>query len=105
MHDPACLQFDEHKDIQRTEEQVVNDSKVTGPDASGVILQERSPGLARVSTHFGHVLLDRALANLNPQFYELTPNAFCTPQLVLLGHLPDQIDGFLGDTWLSLLVL
>jgi hypothetical protein len=55
MHDSPSLQFDDHKDVPRPEEQVVNDGKVTGPNVTGVVLQESGPGLARISTQLGHV--------------------------------------------------
>jgi hypothetical protein len=51
------------------------------------------------------MLLDCALANLDPQFQELATDAFRTPQSIFLDHFPDQINGFLGNAWLSLLVL
>ena len=43
------------KDVPRPEEQVVNDGEVAAPNVKGVILQESGPGLARISTHLGHV--------------------------------------------------
>jgi hypothetical protein len=68
MHDSPSLPFDDHKDVPRPEEKVVNDGQVTSPNVTGVILQESGPGLARVSTHLGHVPLYRPLADLNPRF-------------------------------------
>jgi|SRR5215471_13058701 len=32
---------------------------------------------------------------------QFTPDAFCTPQSVVPGHLLDQGHGFLGDPWLE----
>lgn len=105
MHDAACFQFYEDEDVQRAKEQSMNDSEIAGPDVLGVVLQEGGPGLTRGSTIFGQILLNRPLADLDPQLKQLALDSFRAPQMVFPGHLPDQIDCFLGDARFSLLVL
>jgi hypothetical protein len=47
------------------------------------------------------MLLDGALADMKAQFQELSADPFSTPQPIVLGHLPDQGDGFSGDLRLA----
>lgn len=103
MHDATGLQFDDHKDVQWTEEQIVNNSEVTSPDVPGVVLQEGAPGLTSFLPCDGHVLLDRALADLDPQLEQFSADAFCAPQKVISGYLLDELDGFWRDARLPLL--
>src|SRR5947209_8097462 len=51
----------------------------------------------RLCANVPHVLLDGALADMHPQFQQFTPHPFSPPEPIVLGHLPDQGDGFLGD--------
>ena len=39
MLDSPSVQFDDHRDVPRPEEQVLNDGEVTAPNATGVMLQ------------------------------------------------------------------
>ena len=66
--------------------------------SNGMILQESGPGLARSSTHLGHVLLNRPLADPNTELQQLTTDTLGAPQPVFLGHLPDEGDRFRCDT-------
>lgn len=44
----------------------------------------------------GDIGLDGMLGDSDTEFEELAANAFGTPELILLCHLPDQGDGFRG---------
>ena len=104
MHDATGVQFDDHKDVQGAKEQIVDNSEVTSPDVGCVVLQEGAPGLTIFPPCDGHVLLDRALADLDAQLQQFSADAFCTPQKVIPGHLLDELDGFWQDARLSLLL-
>jgi hypothetical protein len=65
MHDSSTLQLHDHKDVERPEEDIVSDGEVAGPDVIGMVLQESGLGLAGGSTHFGHILLNRPVADPN----------------------------------------
>jgi len=60
-------QLDNHEDKHSTEEEIVGLKKVASSNLAGVVTQERGPGLFRGPTfsHGCHILLDRALADLN----------------------------------------
>ncbi len=60
--------------------------------------------LARLPAYLGHVLWNGTLADLDVQLQQLTANALRTPQVVFLGHLPDESDRFRGDTRLAVLL-
>ena len=105
MHDTSGVQFDDYKDVQRPEEQIMDNSEVTSPGVGCVVLQEGVPGLTSFLLCHGHVLLDRAFADLDPQLQQFSADAFCTPQKVIPGHLLDELDGFWQDARLSLLGL
>lgn len=92
MHNATGIQLNDHKYVQRSKEQVVDNSEITSPDVAGVILQEDTPGLTCVSWCVGHLLLDRTLADHDPQLQQLSANAFCTPQQVVPAYLLDELD-------------
>ena len=105
VEDTTGVQFDDDKDEDRAKEQVVDHGEVTGPDVLGVVLQEGAPGLTAGGRwpELVQVLLDGAFADVDPEFEQFTVNAFGTPQPVLLRHLFDEINDFLGDTRFALL--
>jgi hypothetical protein len=105
MYDSPRLQFDGHKDVPRPEEQVVRDDEVAGLTITGVILQESGPGLARRTTQFGPILLNRPLADPNSELQQFAADSLGTPQPVFLDYLPDEGDCLRGDTRLSLLIV
>jgi hypothetical protein len=105
MQDASGLEFDDEEDEQGAEEQVVDDGEVAGPDAGGLVLEERAPGrtvLCGMSPYYSHVLLDGALADLDGELEQFATDVFGTPEAILLGHLPDEVDGFLRGTRSSL---
>lgn len=99
MDDPASLQLDEDENVQWPEEQVMCDGEVTGPDARGVILEKRRPGLTGFAGAPRQIALDRALANANAEFEEFTTNTFRTPQTIFRRESLDEVDGFLSNPW------
>src|SRR5215831_12608 len=66
-------------------------------------VQESLPGLSMWSfgTHSSHVLLNGALADVDAELEQFAPDALCSPQLIVPGHLLDQGDRLLGDSWLE----
>lgn len=89
------------KACQRAEEEVSHGEKVTGPDLLSMGVQERLPGLSMWScgAHSSHVLLNRPLADADAQLKQFAPDALCSPQSIVPGHLLDQGHGLLGDPW------
>ena len=79
----------------------MNHSEIASPDVVNVVLQEGVPGLPSLLAYLGHVLLDGAFADFDPQFEQFSTDAFCTPQEILPGYLLDQLDGFWQDARLS----
>lgn len=63
-----------------------------------MILEESGPGLRAGfgGVDLGDIGLDGMLGDSDTEFEELAANAFGTPELILLCHLPDQGDGFRG---------
>jgi hypothetical protein len=60
-----------------------------------------STGLSRsareqVPPCLAHVALNSPFAHMDPQFLQLTLNAFGSPKSVFHGHLLDQIDRYLA---------
>jgi hypothetical protein len=107
MQDASGLEFDDEEDEEGTEEEVVDDCEVAGPDAGGLVLEERAPGWAFLCglTEFAHVLLDGALADLDGELEEFAPDVFGAPETVVPGHLAYEVNGFLRDTRSSLVGL
>ena len=64
--------------------------KVHGTNAGHMVAQERPPRLARPGPTLGHVLGDRRLHDLDPEFEQFAMDARCAPQWVLSTHSPDQ---------------
>ena len=62
----AALKLNEHKYVQGLKEQVVNNSEITSPDLTGMVLQEGFPSLACFFLLLEHVLLNGAFADLDP---------------------------------------
>ena len=101
MQDATGLEFDDEEDEEGTEEEVMDDSEVAGPDASGLVLEEGAPGravLCRMWADFAHVLLDGALANLDGELEQFASNVLGAPETVIPGHLADEVDGLLRGT-------
>ncbi len=86
----AGVEFDDDKDVDGSEQQVVDDGEVTGPDVVGVVFQESMPVLTAGGgwTELVEVLLDGAFADLKAKLEQFTANAFRPPVLAtLLIHL------------------
>ncbi len=66
------------------------------------MLEIGRPPLAsrRVCTNVSHILLDRALTDMDAQFQQFPANPLCAPEPIVLRNLPNQRDGFLGYPWL-----
>jgi hypothetical protein len=67
MHHSPRPQLDNHEDKHGAEEEIVGLKEVTSPNLAGVVTQERGSGLFRnpMVAHVCHILLNRALADLN----------------------------------------
>ena len=77
MDDLPRLQFDEEKGKKRTEEEIRDLQKITGPHLCSMIAQEGFPALSTGSfwANVLHILLDGPFTHPNIQLEELTPNA------------------------------
>ena len=86
------------KKRKRTEPDIDDGQKITGPDVFSVILQEDGPGLrGRFGwANLGDVGLNGVFGNRDTEFEEFAANAFSTPQSVFLCHLLDESDGLDG---------
>ena len=61
-----------------------------------MILQERRPGLSAFpGADPAHVLLDRALADLDAELEQLSLDALGSPETASTGHVANEVDGFL----------
>ena len=98
MDNAARLQFNDDEDVERPEQQIVDNGEIAGPDVAGVIPEESRPGLTGLSASLRHVSLDRSLADFDAQLEQFAANAFRTPQTILVRHLSDKVDGFLRNT-------
>ncbi len=85
-------QFDDEESKKRTEEEVSDLQKITGPHPCSMITQEGFPALSTGSfwVKLLYILLDGPFTDPNIQLEELAPNAFCPPESIVGGHLPDQ---------------
>ena len=97
--DAAGVEFDDDKDVDGSEQEIMHHSEVTGPDVVGVVFQESTPGLTGGGgwSELVEVFLDGAFADLKAKFEQFTTDAFRTPQPVFLRHLFDEIDDLLCD--------
>jgi hypothetical protein len=79
-HAPRCKVDDEER-VHLTEHEIVGLDEVARPHALGVILHERRPALAAtiLATNAAHVLLNRPLADLDPELEQLATDALGAP--------------------------
>jgi len=72
----ARVQFDDEEGEQRTEEEIGD-------------RQEGLPGLPACSrcAHLPQIFLNGAFRNVNAQLEQFAPDAFCSPQSIVPGHL------------------
>ena len=75
VNDLAGFQFDDHEYEYVPEKDIVSLHKITRPDFGSTFAHEGGPGLSAWSQtrHPFQILLDRALAHLNPQFERDSP--------------------------------
>ncbi len=94
MHDPSRAQFHDDKGTQRPKEDIRELQEVAGPAVIGVILEEGCPRLTMPSwwPDVTHGALNGPLRDRDPNFQQLTANAFGAPQPVVGCHLFDQDD-------------
>jgi hypothetical protein len=94
MHDFPRFQFDDEEGKKRTEEEIRDLQKITGPHLCRMIAQECLPTLATGSfwAILLHILLNGSFTHPNIQLEELAPNALRPPESIVGGHLPDQRD-------------
>ena len=96
MDNTAPLQFNDDEDVERPEQQIVDNGEIAGPDVAGMILEESGPGLTRFSAPLRHVSLDRSFTDFDTQLEQFAANAFCTPEAILACHSSDDVNGFLS---------
>ncbi len=96
MDHPPRLQFYNEERKERPKEEISHLQEVTRLDLSCMGAQKRAPLLPSwlVGANFSHVLLSGAFTHTQAQFQQFAPNPFGTPKPIVLGHLPDQGDGF-----------
>ena len=86
MHDEERVHLPE-KDVVRLDE-------VACPRTVGMVCQKDSPALpSPLRPNAPHVLLDRALADLDAEPKQLAADALRASQAITLGHIAYQIDG------------
>src|SRR5260370_18377405 len=92
LNHPPRFQFDEEKGKKRTEEEIHDLQKITGPYLCRMIAQDDFPALSTGSfwANLLHILLDGPFTHLNIQLEQLTSNALCPPESVFPFHLPNQ---------------
>jgi len=78
-HFPRLQFYDEERE-ERPKKQIGDLEEVTRPDLCGVAVHKGRPFLASwlVGAYFSHVLLNSALAHMDTQFQEFTPDPFST---------------------------
>jgi len=76
-------QVDDEEGVDLPEQEVVGLDEVASPRAVGVVPQEGGPRLPATAfaTDAPHVLLDRALADLDADLEELAANALGAPRV------------------------
>jgi hypothetical protein len=87
---------DDEECAHLAEEDVVGLDKVARPDVLRMILQERRLGLSTSpAANPAHVLLDRALVDLDAELEQLSLDALGSPETASAGHVANEVDGFL----------
>jgi len=99
MHDSPCFEEGDEKSKERSKEEIGHLQEVTRPDVCCVIVQKRRPVLPSWlwCTNGSHVLLNGALAHMNPKVKSIAPNPLSTPLSIVRRHFPDQRDRFCRD--------
>ena len=100
MHHFSGFMFHEDQNIEWFEEDGMDDGEVTSPYFASMILEEGFPILAASSPHLFHIFANGVFMQLNAQFEQLTLDLLGFPERILLRHLPDEVDGLLGDAGL-----
>ena len=94
MHNLSRLMGNDHEDVERTEEQIMDDGEITSPHLMSMILEKGCPSLPRPPfPHLIDVLLDRRLPQFDAQLEEFSLDVFRTPGSILQGHLLDEVNG------------
>ena len=63
----AGMQLNKNEDGGGPEEKIMDDGEVTGLDLSGMVFEKSCPGLVRFPSFLGHIPLDGAFTNFDPQ--------------------------------------
>jgi len=81
------------------EEDIVSLQEIARPDLLTVIVQERRPPLAGRSwaTCTAHIILHRALADMDREFEQLAPDALGSPEAILSNQPCDQVHHVRGQ--------
>jgi hypothetical protein len=88
------FKFDDEKRKERTKEEISDLEKITGPDFSRMIAQERRPLLPAWAreANMPHVFLNGSFAHANTQLEQLASDALRSPESMTTCHLLDQSD-------------
>ncbi len=99
----ARVQFDDEESKKRTEKQVGDWEKVTGPDLLCMSAQEGCPGLPMWSSraHVSHVFLDCAFTDVNIELEQFATDPLGSPQSVVPGHVLDQDHDLCSYLWFA----
>jgi hypothetical protein len=82
------------QDDEREEQASRSGDEITRPYSLGMRLEEHCPVLTgwTLRSLLTHIVLDRPLGHMDPQFEQLSADPFCAPQGVLACHAPNQLD-------------
>src|SRR5262245_14599951 len=94
MNHASRCQVNEEERVDLAEQQVVGLDEVADPHAFGMVLQEGRPTLAAAAAaaNTAHVLLDRPLADLDPDLEQLAADALGAPESPSRRHVADECD-------------
>ena len=89
---------DEHEDVQRVERQPLDGQQVSRPDARSMVGEEGPPGLARRAIRtMPAVAPDRAVADRDAEFEQLTTDPLDAPPGILLCKPDDEFPNIASD--------
>jgi hypothetical protein len=99
MEQSPRLQFNDDKDKNGAEKQVIGLQEVNSPDVLGMVAKERGPRLLgrKGRAHLVDVSLNRALGHLDAQLEKFSSYAFRAPGAIIIGHGFDEGHDILGQ--------
>jgi hypothetical protein len=104
VKNPAGIKLNNDEDVGGPEEEIMNDSEITGPDLSSVVFEKSCPRLVSFSSFLGHISLDSTFTDFDIEFEQLPSDSFGPPQLIIFCHPLDEGDDLGRDVRLVLVV-